>query len=297
MNNLVSFCVTSTVETALKKLNKVNIAVYKLKKRGLRVYFSVEEEYVQKVFAIFSHPCYNINIRRKSAKARALAFLGKRFGLVVGAVLFVAAGVISNVLVLKIKVVGNGSYLSPQIISAAEECGAKRGTPCSGLDKPLLTARILSLPSVTFCSVQKKGAYLVIEVRTDEEHCARTDDKPLVCDAEGEVRRIVALSGTAEKKEGDKVTVGETLIGAYRLAADGQRQSALAVGFAEIIRTAAITLFYESESDENLASALASTALYSDRVLQKQYRVTPCEGGVNYDITFTYLYTLSVNME
>ena len=297
MNNLVHFSVTATVETALKKLNKVNIAVYKLKKRGVNVYFAVEEEYKQKVFAIFSHPCYNIGIRRESAKTRFLKFFSRRFGLVAGAAVFLAACVLSNVLVLKIKVVGSGSYLSPQVIAAAEECGARRGTFCSGLDKPLLTSRILALPQVSFCSVQKKGSYLVIEVATDDEHSAQTNFNPLVANTDGEVYRLVVLSGTAEKAEGNTVQSGETLIGAYRLTESGESQPALAVGFAEIKRTATLTVFFENESDKNLASAYAATALYSDRVLEKSHKVNPCEGGVNYDITFTYLVTLAINME
>ena len=297
MNNLVEFCVTSTVETALKKLSKVNIAVYKLKKRASNVYFSVEEEYKQKVFAIFSHPCYNITVKKKSAKSRFLNFLGRRFGLAVGCTAFLAACIVSNSLVLKIKVVGNGSYLSPQVITAASDCGVRCGTFCYGLDKPLLTSRILALPSVTFCSVQRKGSYLVIEVRTDEEGSYITNSQSLVSQAEGEVHRLVVLSGTAEKKEGDKVVSGETLIGAYRLTESGERQPCLAVGFAEIKRTAYIAVFFESESEENAASALAATSLYSDKVLEKSYKVNPCEGGVNYDVTFTYLDVAAINME
>lgn len=297
MNNLVEFCATSTVETALKKLAKADIAVYRLKKRGSTLYFSVQEEYVQKVFAIFSHPCYNISIRRKSAKTRFLNFLGRRFGLLIGAAVFTAACILANSLVLQIKIVGNGSYLSTQVLAAAEECGAKSGTLCTRLDKPLLTSRILALPNVTFCSVQRKGSFLVIEVITDEQHSYLTDKNALKADCDGEIHRIVVLSGTAEKAVGDKVSAGDTLIGAYRVTESGESQTALAVGFAEIKRSASLTVFFEKESDENAASALAATALYSEKVLEKSFRVNPCEGGVNYDVTFTYLVTLTINME
>lgn len=297
MNNLVGFSVTATVETALKKLAKANIAVFRLKKSGAIVNFYVEEDYVQKVFAIFSHPCYNICVRRKSAKTRLKNFLGRRLGLIVGALLFTAACILSNALVLKIKVVGNGSYLSPQVLAAADECGARIGTTCQGLDKPLLTSRILSLPQVTFCSVQRKGSYLVIEVRTDEEHEIKTNPSSLTANCEGKLLRIVVLSGTAEKQEGQKVSAGDTLIGAYRVTESGERQAALAVGFAEIKRSANITIFFERESEENAAAALAATSLYSDEVLEKSFKVNPCDGGVNYDVTFTYILTLSINMQ
>ena len=297
MSNLTGFCVTTTVENALKKLSKAKIAVFKLKKQGANVYFYVEQEYEQKVFAIFSHPCYNIRIRRKSAKARLKGFLAIRFGLVVGAALFIAACVLSNALVLKIKVVGNGSYLSPRVLAAASDCGVKIGTPCLNMDKPLLTSRILSLPEVTFCSVQRRGSYLVIEVHTDEEHSPTVNCTALKSNCEGEVRRVVVLSGTAEVGEGQKVAAGDILIGAYRVTESGERQDALAVGYVEIIRRAAVTVFFESESEQNAAAALAATALYGDEVLEKSFKVNPCDGGFNYDVSFTYVTTLSINMQ
>ena len=297
MNNLVQFCVTTTVETALNKLNRGNIAVYKLRKRGREVYFSVKEEYTQKVFAIFSHACYNVCIKRAGAKARVGNFLKRRFGLIVGAAAFAAACIIANSLVLSVKIVGSGSYLSEQVLAITRDCGARIGTFCGNLDKPLLTSRILALPNVTFCSVQRRGSYLIIEVQTDEQHSSQTDSRPLVSDCDGEIYRIVVLSGTAEKAEGDAVRAGETLIGAYRLTESGESQSALAVGFAEIKRSASITLFFESESEQNALSALAATALYSDNVIEKSFKVNPCEGGVNYDVDFTYIVTLSINMQ
>ena len=297
MTDLTGFSVTTTVETALKKLAKAKIPVFKLKKQGNTVYFYVRQEYVQKVFAIFSHPCYNICIRRKSASSRAKNFLARRFGFLVGAVLFVAACVLSNALVLKVKVVGNGSYLSPRVLAAASDCGLKVGTPCLGLDKPMLTSRILSLPQVTFCSVQRMGSYIVIEVRTDEESALQTNVQSLKSSCEGTVRRIVVLSGTAEVGEGQSIAKGDTLIGAYRVTAEGERQPALAVGYAEVIKSAAITLFFQEESEQSAQKALAATALYSEEVMDKSFKVSPCDGGFNYEVTFTYIITLSINMQ
>ncbi len=108
MNNIVEFQVTATLETALKKLSKANIAVYKLKKRSSRVQFGVRQEYIEKVFAIFSHPCYNTVIVKKSGVERLKIFVKRRFGLLVGGALFGAEAVISGNAVLKIKVGGSG---------------------------------------------------------------------------------------------------------------------------------------------------------------------------------------------
>ena len=297
MNNTVEFSITCPPETALKKLTKANIAVYKLKKHGSTLTFGVLQEYTEKVFAIFSHPCYNITIKRNSPKARAAAFIKRRFGLVVGAVVFTAAAIASGNVVMRIKVTGNGAYLGGQIMSIARECGAREWTTCRKMDAPLLQAKILALPDVNFCSVQREGAYLIIDVRTEEEHTSKVNYTPLKSSVSGEVYRIVAICGTAEKVQGDKVSAGDVLIGAYELNENGESTSCLAVGFAEITAQASLSLYYDKESDENAKEALKAAALYSDRIISQSYTVAPCDGGVKYDVTFSYINTVAINME
>ncbi len=297
MNNIVEFQVTATLETALKKLSKANIAVYKLKKRASRVQFGVQQEYSEKVFAIFSHSCYNTVIVKKSGVERLKIFTKRRFGLFIGSALFVAAAVVSGNSVLKIKVIGNGEYLTPQIISIAESCGAREWSFCRNLDAPLMQSKIMALPDVNFCSVRRDGAYLLIDVRTEEEHTSRADDKPLASPIAGEVYRIVAICGTPEAAEGQSVNAGDVLIGAYELNAEGEQIPCLAVGFAEIKAKAELSLIFSEESEENAQSALKAAVLYSDTVLERSFKVSPCEGGVKYDVSFTYLKRVAINME
>ena len=297
MNNIVEFEVTASPETALKKLAKADIAVYKLKKHGSKLHFGVSQEYVEKVFAIFSHSCYNTVIRKKSAKMRLISFMKVRFGLIVGAVVVAVAALASGHTVLRIKVIGNGAYLKEQIIAIAAECGAKEWSACRNLDAPLLQSRVMALDGVRFCSVQRDGAYLLIDVHTDEEHSAKVDFQPLKADIAGEVYRIVAVCGTAEKQAGDKVVSGDVLIGAYELDEEENKTSCIAVGFAEISVKAGVTLFYDKESEKNTEEALKAATLYSERVLEQSYKVSPCEGGVKYDVSFTYIKTVAINME
>ncbi len=297
MNNIVEFSITCPPETALKKLTKADIAVFKLKKHGSTLTFGVLQEYSEKVFAIFSHPCYNVTVKRHSAKTRAITFLKRRFGLVIGALVFTAAAVLSGNVVMRIKVVGNGSYLSERIISIAKECGAREWSLCAKLDSPLMQAKILALPDVNFCSVQREGAYLIIDVRTEEEHTARVNYQPLKAGVSGEVYRIVAICGTAERAQGDKVNAGDVLIGAYELTEEGESNPCLAVGFAEITASASLSLYYEKESEENTEEALKAAALYSDRIVSQSYTVAPCDGGVKYEVAFSYIETVAINME
>ena len=221
----------------------------------------------------------------------------RRFALLIGGGLFVAAAVISGRSVLKIKVVGSGSYLTPQVVAIATECGAKEWSFCSRLDAPLLQAKVMALPYVNFCSVRHDGAYLIIDVRTETEHTSKVDYKPLKADVSGTVHRIVAVCGTAERAVGDTVSAGDILIGAYEADEEGERTDCLAVGFAEICASAQLSLYYNEESEENTQSALKAASLYSEKVVSRSYTVSPCEEGVKYEVSFTYLKTVAINME
>lgn len=289
--------VTASPETALKKLAKANIAVFNTKKRGSAFLFCVRDVNVKKVFAIFSHPCYNINVYNKSRKNSALAFAANRFGLFIGGAVFLAAVVLSDAFVFRIRVTGSGSYLSGEVLSIMRSEGVSAGSFYKGMDKPLVQARIMALPSVTFCSVSKQGSVIVIDVETDEENSSVADYKPLVSGVEGTVVSIVAICGTAEVAAGQKVERGTTLIGAYSAGNDGSTAGCLAVGYARIEVGAHIICAADEDSEENARAALASVFLYSDEITGRSYKVRTTAEGVAYEIDFTYIYTASINIE
>ncbi|MGN0806808.1 MAG: sporulation protein YqfD [Candidatus Coproplasma sp.] len=297
MNNKVVFEVTARAETVLKKLAKAQIPVGVVKAEGAKVRFSVNREYIQKVFAIFKHPCYNTVIRRKSAKMRFTEFLKRRLGLIVGGVAFIILCLLSQTVVLKISVTGNAPYLTEQVLAIAEECGVNRFTSCAKMDKPLILSRVTSLENVEFCSVMRKGWALIIDVHTQTPSQNNVNSSPLKAERAGVIKKLTVLSGTPLKSEGDKVAVGDVLIANYELKADGEKSNCLAAGFAEIEVFGSLTLFYESQSDENEKQALAATAIYSDNVTSKSLKITPCDGGYYYQVEFTYLYTQPWNID
>lgn len=296
MNNKVEFQVTARVEVALKKLAKAQIPVGAVKVQGAKVRFSTNREYIQKVFAIFKHPCYNTVIRRKSAKMRLADLFKRRFGLIVGGVVFLATCVISQSLVLKVSVTGNAPYLTEQVLSIATECGVKEFTFCSKLDKPLLSSRVTALENVEFCSVTRKGWSLIIDVHAHPREENKVNYSPLKAERAGTITKLTALCGTPEKAVGDKVSVGDVIINNYELTADGERVKCLAAGYAEIEVSGSISLFYERQSEENERLALSAPSLYSDSVTAKSLKITPCDGGYYYSVDFTYLHTQAWNI-
>lgn len=296
MTDLTRISVTATAEAALKKLKRAEIGVYDCKKEGARFIFSVKDKQLKKAFAIFKKPCYNIVVASQSRRKRLLNTLTCRAGLIAGAFVIAVAAAISNLFVFKITVGGSGSYLSPEVKRIIYESGVKEFKPFSGLDIPAATGKILALPQVTFCNIEKRGSVLHVDVRVDEEHGAAADRQSLVADRDGVVRSVSAICGTAEVASGSAVKRGDTLIAAYTTAGE-KTIDCLAVGFVELECSGKLEYFAYAESDESLKAAYSSVRLHADNVISRSHTVAPADGGVTYIIEFSYLHKLSINME
>lgn len=296
MTDLTRISITSTAELALKKLKREQIGVYNCKKEGARFIFSVKDKHLKKVFAIFAKPCYNISVTGKSKRAAYFTSTLNRIGLIVGAFAFTAIAVLSNSFIFKIKVSGSGSYLTPEVKRIVYEAGAKEYKFFSGFDAPAATGRILALPQVTFCNIEKHGCILHVNVEVDEELSLSAEQSPLISDCSGVVKKITAICGTPNFSGGDSVKAGDELISAYTLVGE-ERKSCLAVGYAQIECKGYAEYFAEAESDESLKDAYSSILIGGDEILTRTHTVKETEGGVVYVIDFTYLHKLSINME
>lgn len=287
--------IISTAETALKKLKNANVGVYNCKKEGAKFIFSIKDKDVKKVFAIFSKPCYNISVqnsRRKNLFSRAVA----RAGLLAGSVMFLLIAVIANSFIFRIEVSGSGSYLSSDVRRIIYEQGFSEFKAYRSFDAASAEGKILSLPSVTFCNIEKHGSVLVVDVQVDEELNETADKKPLVSDRDGVVKNIVAICGTAAVETGYSVKSGDTLIYAYTVVGE-DRADCIAVGYAEIECRGSYEYFAAAESDAELKAAYSKANLYAENIVSRTHTVQPCDNGINYVIEFTYLHKLSINME
>lgn len=297
MNNLTKIRVFCDLPTALRKLSRADIPVYCLKKHTNTLTFCIEDEYLQKAFAIFSHRCYNISVVRESAAKRVRRFLSRRVAFPLGALLFVSSACVANSLVLKIKVTGSGAYLADTVKSIARDCGAEEWRFAKSVDGATLIARVLALPNVIFCTVKKEGSYLIVDVQTEENDSSLVSASPLVSTVAGVIVRAVAVCGTLEKSAGEEVSAGDIIIGAYTIDSDGVRTECLAAGFAQIECVSTVLYGAEKESEENLKLALASADLYADDIIKREHKVKKNGEGVIYEVTYTYRTTLSVNMQ
>lgn len=295
MSKRVEFTVISTAESALRKLKKGGVGVYNCKKAGAEFKFEVKDKDTPKVFAIFDKPCYNIAVSRQSRKRRVLSFLALRAGLIAGAAAFIIACVSANTIVLKIEVGGSGSYLEPEVRKIVYDEGAREFKPFSAINFSVATGRILSLPLVTFCNIEKRGSVLKIDVQVDGENNAAADMKPLVSDRAGVVKNIVAICGTAAVSVGDGVAGGDVLIYANMLAGD-KTVDCIAVGYAELECKGRAEYFAETDGEESLKEAYAALLLDGENILSRTHSVRPADGGVIYIIEYTYLHRISINI-
>lgn len=295
MNKLTQFSVTAPVETVIKKLNKAKIPLFNVRKSKTLVLFSTHHKYYKKVFAIFSHPCYNVKVEVYGFRQKAINFALNRIGVLIGAVIFLALVCLSNLLVLKIEVKGSGAYLKNEIYGIVNSCKIRQFAPFDQQKKPALTAQILSLPQVTYCFVQKRGSVLIIDVEATSLTPPKTQLGGLYSDVNGTLQKIVALCGTPCFSEGDFVFKGDLLIGAYSLLND-KKASCMAVGYATILCTATMEYFAEEDTEQNQNNALNALNLYAENITQKSLEKVNNSKGVIYKINFSYLRTLSINL-
>lgn len=295
MTELSVISITSTAESALKKLQKAQIPVFNCKKRGADFIFSVKDKDIKKAFAIFAKPCYNIRIERGSLKKRVIKGVVLRIGLVAGAIVFALAAFLSDRFVLKIEVSGSGSYLQSVVRQIVEEEGAGEWKPFSSLDKPVATGRILAIPEVTFCNIQKRGSVLIIDVEVDHSHTQNAVRQPLISDVSGTVKTIVAICGTAAVEVGQTVSRGDVLISASMQAGDKTVES-IAVGYAEIECLRIAEYFAPDDSEQSINMAYASLLLEDEEIISATHKISPADGGVKIELSVTYLHKISINL-
>ena len=295
MTDFSRVTIISTAETALKKLKNAKIGVYNCKKEGAKFIFSIKDKDLKKVFAIFSKPCYNISVQssqRRNLISRAVT----RIGLIVGAFVFVCIAAVANSYIFKIEVSGSGSYLYADVKGIIYEQGFSEFKAYKRLDTAQAEGRILSLPSVTFCHIQKHGSILKIDVQVDEELNSTVSRKSLVADRDGVIKKLVTVCGTAAAEVNSTVKAGDTLIHSYTLVGE-QRTDCLAVGFAEIECKGTYEYSATAETDEELKAAYSKANLYAENIVNRTHTIKTSDEGVVYLIEFTYLHNISINME
>lgn len=293
MNNRTVFVITAPPALALKRLTRAGIPVYDCKKQGARFAFAVPDEFSQKVFAIFKSPCYNTSVQCKSAKVRLIGFVRARVFAIIGCILFIALAIISNMFVFRVEVTGSGAYLKNAVLGIARRSGLNVWAPYSDCSGQIISG-VLRLPAVTFCSVNKSGSVVYIDVQTEQQSALPAGYVPLISDCNGKLVSLAAVCGTPVALVGEEVKRGDTLIAA--VSADG---SVCAVsGYAVIECAANVSYGAEREEESALRAAYAAAMLYSqeEQITEISHTVRKTAEGVIYEVNLHFLHTIDINI-
>ncbi len=251
------------------KLVRGGIEVYSVRKTGKNsISVQVARKDCEKVFAILRGSCYNI----AEVRERGLALLYKkclaRIGLLIGAALFVLLVAAAQSRVLRIEVVGSGAYYEREVLETLEAAGI---VPFSAPPENFhpFTAKILSLPRVTFCEMKCSGGVLTVEVRVSDE-AERLSAEPLLSPAGGRVEELVVLRGTPCVQVGDEVEKGQTVVEPF--ACYGEERTGVLI-IARVKISYPVTAFYAGSEEEARAQALLDFGEIS------LLHAEPAEGG------------------
>ena len=249
-------------QRALLKIKRNQIPVYDLQKKDeTRLECSVENAYLSKLFTIYpptASGAFTVTDLGARGIGKRLSAISKRLGLLLGVTLFCIGTVFAQQFVFSVEFVGTEVYRR-EALSALEENGFKPFTVYQTGKEDLVCARLLSIPDVEFCSVQKVGTRLRVEMRLHTLPPPKLQTGDMFSKRTGTVLSITALKGTLAKGVGDKIERGETLVHSWYFV-EGRGQVSV-----EVIARASIACVYEQEitaTDE--AEAFAKAYLQLD---------------------------------
>ena len=211
-----------SVHRVVDRLANEGIPLYsvrRVQKNGISL--QVERKDSKKAFAILKSSCYNVKKVRPRGLSRVTAFFVQRAGLLAGAALFLVCILLAQTRVLDVRVTGSGAYLKPQVERILSENGVGR---FSAYPKETggVSAAVLALPRVSFCSFRMSGGILTVNVEVSDDNAA-INSAPLLAPVSGTVQELVVVRGTALVSVGDPVEEGAPVVGDYALFGEETR--------------------------------------------------------------------------
>ena len=226
----------------------VPVLAARVQKKGVTV--RVDGKHREKVFAILRGSCYNGKNVRFAGLLRGVRLLAQRAGLLIGAAAFVSMALFFQSRVLRIEVVGSGAYYRSEVLSVLSQSGTGLFSPPPA-DRAQITAEILSLPRVSFCSLSHEGGVLTVCVEVSDDALPLAGG-PLLIPADGVVETLTVLAGTARVAVGDAVKAGDVAV--ENAAYVGEEKLSVTV-IAGIAVRVAVDREYAGEEDDALAQA------------------------------------------
>lgn len=204
-----------------------------------------------------------LKVRERHGMPFQLAFLRRRKGLVLGAVLAVALIQLLSQHVWGVEVAGNEKIPTAQIEMTASELGLKPGAWKKDVQAKLLQQQLMrAFPQASWLSVNTSGCLVSIELeelaeKPDLESQARACN--IMAKATGQILYMEVYAGTAEVKEGDAVVEGQLLLNA--VVEDSYGKSTLKHAAGKIIAATRHTFAAQVEMQKEVAQETGHVVL------------------------------------
>lgn len=158
----------------------------------------------------------DLNLERRVGLPYFLIRFRKRYALLVGLALSLAAVCVFSRFVLTIQVTGNERVPTSLILAELQRNGLTIGVYGPSLDERVISHKVLiSLKDLSFLTINLHGTRAEVIVRETDPAPKLVDEHTptdVIADATGIITKMEVLSGQAKFKEGDTVLKGETLI-------------------------------------------------------------------------------------
>ncbi len=288
-------------ERALLKLRRGGISVYKARKtQKNQLLFEVKKKDIRKVFAIYPKLCYNSSTYHPYAVeeigsvglAKLTDFCKNRAGALLGGLAFCSLTLALQPMVMGVELVGNPAYKREVLSTLAQE----KIRPFAFYEeekRDILTAKLLTLQGVEFCSVQKVGFWVRVELRAAPFPTLSTHRESMLAARSGEIKSMTVLQGTPLKKAGDSVQAGEPLVGNWLQTEEEEKTEAHPIARVRIACTYEEVFPQVASREEAFAEAYLRLELSEGDVITSK-RIEQTESG--YRVQMTYEVTESVNL-
>ena len=289
---------------ALLKLQRAKIPVYQAQKtQKNRLILLVNAKDIQKVFAIYPKMCYNNNTNSAYhvrdlggiGLQKAVDFFKNRLAFVLGAALFCICSLGIEPYVFGVEIIGTQIY-KREILQTLETNGVRAFSKYHEKNQDLLTSQLLALDGVEFCSVQKKGGRVVVEMRLSPFAKQKTEQGDMCSLRSGKILSFAVLRGTPLKKVGEEIQAGDKLVGGYFQTLSGEYK-----GVAPIARVCIACNYAQDVTAESEQQAFAIAYLQlclgeNDGIIQTN--IQPLESGENnvFHVEIEYFCVQTINL-
>lgn len=161
-----------------------------------------------------------VEVQQLRGAAVFLWGLRRRYGLVVGAALFLVLSVVGGQVILRVEVTGNETVSSEEILSQLRLCGVSVGTWGPGIAiRDVENRMLLAMDDLSFFSLNRSGtrAEVIVREKGQAPPPARQEEMPtdVLSAADGIITHIEAWQGDPEYMVGDAVQRGDILISGH----------------------------------------------------------------------------------